>query len=207
MQNDYQQGVCLFVKTHHHFLKTPNNLRQRENLHFRMHNLRKWGQGAVLLIRNPYKSVISYWNHRQASNELDTLQNLERSLYTKKFRDFAREEFIIWQDIAFDWLVVSPELLVIHYEDFVDDTASELRRVHRYLNNFPVDPKRMKCILNNPNGNFKRTGHTRDEFTKDPFEGLHEEFDATILRVQDMLIAKGHAPMPLQKYMYMAKKP
>jgi hypothetical protein len=39
----------------------------------------------------------------------------------------------IWLDIAMDWLTTSPDLLVLHYEDFLTDPVGGLESVHRFL--------------------------------------------------------------------------
>jgi hypothetical protein len=99
-----------------------------------------------------------------------------------------------------DWLTVSPELLVIHYEDFLTDATEQLRIVHNFLK-FPVDEKRIRCIHDNPYNKWKRlkkeTGFKNDPFAPDD---LHRIFDLAILQVQDVLRARGYRLIPINKY-------
>ena len=61
----------------------------------------------------------------------------------------------IWLDIAFDWLTLSPNLLVLHYEDFKSDPIEGLNQIHNFIK-YPTDPKRIKCRQQNPSTLFKR---------------------------------------------------
>ena len=50
------------------------------------------GSRHILLLRNPYESIISIYNHLEFDNEQDTLRTLKAKLATKEFRDFAKTE-------------------------------------------------------------------------------------------------------------------
>ena len=73
-----------------------------------------------------------------------------------------------------DWLTISPDLLVIHYEDFLTDATYELKKIHKFLK-FPVDENRIKCIRENPYNKWKRP-KKENNFKKDPFQedNLHQ---------------------------------
>jgi hypothetical protein len=100
-----------------------------------------------------------------------------------------------------DWLSISPDLLVVHYEDVVADSAGELERVHRFIR-FPMDAKRIQCIRDNPYNKWKRQKKDLKGFKVDPFEDLHQSFDSAILQVQNELIARGHKLIPIERYLH-----
>ena len=100
-----------------------------------------------------------------------------------------------------DWLTTSPELLVIHYEDFLTDPTSELESVLEFLR-YPVDPKRMECIRDNQFNKWKRFKKESDGFKSDPFEDLHRIFDSAIRQVQDELKYRGYKTIPIEKYQH-----
>ena len=60
----YKQGAGLLVKTHHGVLKTTGQGRSRDLASWRMAHIRRFKGRGMLLLRNPYTTVISHWNHR-----------------------------------------------------------------------------------------------------------------------------------------------
>ena len=97
-----------------------------------------------------------------------------------------------------DWLTISPELLVIHYEDFLTDPISELESVLAFLR-FPPDEKRIRCIRENPYNKWKRV-QRESGWKANPFSGLHDVFDPAIRQVQEELQARGFKLLPVDKY-------
>ena len=100
-------------------------------------------------------------------------------------------------DVALDWLSLCPRLLVVHYENFLEDRVRELGKIHRFLN-FPADEKRLKCIALHESQTFRRKHKNKvpsDAFSSD----LIEEVDRGIMRVQKVLRRRGLEPMPLEK--------
>ncbi len=53
----------------------------------------------------------------------------------------------IWKDVIFDWLAVSPRLLVVHYENVIENPIMELERIHDFLR-IPMDKvRRFRWVL------------------------------------------------------------
>ncbi len=90
----------LFLNTHHERNVASNTKplspRQREPFAWRMQNLARIGRRAVLLMRDPYESIVSSWTQSwwiaMASEGLTSNDDLEGSLRTQAFRDFAENE-------------------------------------------------------------------------------------------------------------------
>jgi len=49
-------------------------------------------------------------------------------LQSELFRDYVRSEVKLWEEIYQDYLTISPELLVVHYEDLKRNLANEVIR-------------------------------------------------------------------------------
>ena len=93
-----------------------------------------------------------------------------------------------------DWLTISPDLLVIHYEDFLTDATYELKKIHKFLK-FPVDENRIKCIRENPYNKWKRPKKGND-FKKDPFreDNLHQVTVLFIVGCRGVVQLEGMLP-------------
>ena len=50
-----------------------------------------------------------------------------------------------WRDIAIDWLVTSPKLLVVHYEHLLNDPEIQLRRIIAFMG-LEADEERFSCM-------------------------------------------------------------
>ena len=155
---------------------------------------------ALLLIRNPYEAIISFWNHDRSgtydSSSDYGILNLQDSLHTDKFIDFAKTEIVLWEEIYLDYLSAGTHLEVLHYEDMKEDIEREVRRIHEYLQ-IPVDETRLECAFMIPKERFKRKNlHYSDPFTTE----LHLMFESAMRNVQNMLIWRNLKPLPLEKY-------
>ena len=101
-----------------------------------------------------------------------------------------------------DWITISPRLLVLHYEHFKTSAGivKQLERVHRFIN-YPVDDKRIECIVKHPATNFKRKW--KPKITKETFNReMRVKIDSVIAEVQTLLREHGHELMPVDKYAF-----
>jgi hypothetical protein len=92
---------------------------------------------VLLLIRNPYDSIDSYWNLCCTNTHTRTLDESVYKKYASKFESLARNEIQIWCKFYYYWLDLcrkeSVSLLVIRYEDLILDPESEMHRVIAFL--------------------------------------------------------------------------
>ncbi len=87
-------------------------------------------QNQILMLRNPYESALSYWNHlraRDSSGPGLRREDLLRSLKSDAFCRFAANEARLWRTLALDAAAVSPEVHLMHYEEFREDPVRHLR--------------------------------------------------------------------------------
>ncbi len=126
---------------------------------------------CILLLRNPYDAIASWWNHvRSRSHEspgLDT-EELEESIRSAQFCNFSAQEATLWRNLALDYLTLCGDKLVVFYENVVRDYEPELLRILRFLR-VPLGQDRLDCLRRHP-----LTKHKRDRSRKEPKEHFCE---------------------------------
>ena len=125
---------------------------------FRLDNIIYFQGKGILLIRNPFDAILSAFKHKKfgthSSSEVAFKTNILKSLNfqnnvnikidVNEFDRVAKEFINIWREIVEQWVELG-EVLVVHYEDVVDDKVAEVERILRYLEFIP-DKRRMECM-------------------------------------------------------------
>jgi hypothetical protein len=189
--NDHVPGADLLVKSHHmQFLRGGRRQAEgREGLSWRLDNLRYFGAEGVLLLRSPWSAIRSSWNHLQNTVDLE--------LGSPEFQRFAVAEVAKWRDLAADWLVASPHLLVLHYEHLLEDWQREVRRAVAFLGLEP-DEERLDCMRGRTFEAFLRR---RPAVAGSPYSSTTAaRVQAAVGEVQELLAARGQEPLPLHLY-------
>ena len=106
---EYSDGSTLLQKTHH---AMPQS--KIFKLEWRLDHIRKFGGRAVLVVRNPYKAIISFYNFYQTGSQKKSV-SAER-LQSKDFHNFVRDGAERWLELIQDWLLFSTDLHVVMYE-------------------------------------------------------------------------------------------
>ena len=92
---------------------------------------------VVLLVRNPYDAIDSYWNLCCTNTHTSSLDESVYKKYAAKFESMARHEIKVWCDFNYYWLDVcareSIPLLIVRYEDLILSTEKEMQRVIGFL--------------------------------------------------------------------------
>jgi hypothetical protein len=189
-------GADLLVKSHHvQFVRQVGLIRQeaRKTLPWRIDNLRYFGGDGVLLLRSPWAAIRSSWNHLQVQMHYA----VDTELGSPEFQRFAMAEAAKWRDLAADWLVASPRLLVLHYEHLLEDWEREVRRVVTFLGLEP-DEERLDCMHGQSFEGFLRQ---RPAVARSPYSGpTAARLRAAVGEVQALLAARGQEPLPLHLY-------
>ncbi|XP_077167196.1 sialate:O-sulfotransferase 1 isoform X3 [Paroedura picta] len=118
---------------------------------------------AILLIRNPYKSLVAEFN-RKCAGHLG--HATDRNWESKEWPDFVSSYASWWASHVLDWLKYGKHLLVVHYEDLKQNLLPQLHKMVAFLN-ISVTEDRLLCVENNRDGNFKRSGVRQKRF--EPF--------------------------------------
>ena len=143
-------GRAIFTnKTNHYGLK------------WRQDHVRQFAGGGILVIRNPYTAIISFWNYEKTRTHSVFAE--KNSFCSVQFREFAFKSisrcrlegdallwkassvckpchtsltclFVSrWHELAQDWLAWAPRLQVVLYEDLVLDPVRETQNMLTFL--------------------------------------------------------------------------
>nr|XP_012634608.1 WSC domain-containing protein 1 isoform X3 [Microcebus murinus] len=119
---------------------------------------------AILLIRNPYRSLVAEFN-RKCAGHLGYAA--DRNWKSKEWPEFVNSYSSWWSSHVLDWLKYGKRLLVVHYEELRRSLVPTLRQMVAFLN-VSVSEERLLCVENNKEGSFRRRGrrpHDPEPFT------------------------------------------
>ena len=104
------------------------------------------GTKVLLLVRNPYDAIDSYWNLCCTNTHTRSLDESVYVKYATKFENLVKHEIEIWCKFHYYWLDICEKenvpILIVRYEDLVLDTEGEMMRVMEFMmdgNNNVVD--------------------------------------------------------------------
>ncbi|XP_026903592.1 WSC domain-containing protein 1 isoform X2 [Acinonyx jubatus] len=146
---------------------------------------------AILLIRNPYRSLVAEFN-RKCAGHLGYAA--DRNWKSKEWPDFVNSYAAWWSSHVLDWLRYGKRLLVVHYEDLRRSLVPTLRDMVAFLN-VSVSEERLLCVENNKEGSFWRRGrrpHDPEPFTPE----MRALIDGYIRTVDRALREHGGAGLP-----------
>jgi len=88
---------------------------------------------AVLLVRNPYDAMDSYFNLMSTNTHTTSVTKEDRKKHAKIFADMARKEVLVWRDFHEFWLKQKIPLLVVRYEDLIRWTTKVIGKVVKFV--------------------------------------------------------------------------
>ncbi|XP_056140795.1 sialate:O-sulfotransferase 1 isoform X5 [Lampris incognitus] len=150
---------------------------------------------AILLIRNPYRSLMAEFN-RKCAGHLGHATDAQWK--SKEWPDFVASYAPWWASHALSWLKFGRRLLVVHYEELQKALFPQLRRITSFLN-VTVTEERLLCAQTNQDGHFKRLGSQRPSFH--PFTpDMRRMIDSFIHTVDQALKGRNISGLP-QEYL------
>nr|XP_055052760.1 WSC domain-containing protein 1 [Misgurnus anguillicaudatus] len=150
---------------------------------------------AIVLIRNPYRSLMAEFN-RKCAGHLGYAS--DQHWKSKEWPEFVGSYASWWASHVLDWLRYGKRLLVVHYEELQESLVPTLRTITSFLN-VSVSEERLLCAECNKDGHFKRSGARRPTF--DPFTpDMKRLIDGYIGAVDQALRASNHTGLP-QEYL------
>ena len=167
------------------------------------------GKG-ILLIRNPFKAVLSTFRHNtfgiHANSHIGLKINImsslkyqgddERRINAKEFEKVALKHIAVWRELIENWVKLG-EVIVVHFEDVVDDKVAEVERILKYLN-FAPGKRRLECMKYARLDFYRRHGKKMKQ--KLYTEQLENIFWTNIANVNSLLLQYGHRGIPYSKY-------
>ncbi|XP_043239222.1 WSC domain-containing protein 1-like [Amphibalanus amphitrite] len=195
----WSQGIGIVSKTHYY--PEPWNVTEAEDA---PHGLSPFPSDrprrAVLLIRDPFKSIISlrkYGETRSVRNEKD-MTYLYRG---EDWLNYAMHLPHVWFNMNAEWLQATNETHVVLYERLRQDPMGELRALLRFLQVEP-DRRRLECLRGELEGiaHNHRHGVVPDGETY-PLR-VRAELWSYIHQLHWLLRDRGYPGLPLQQYSF-----
>ena len=127
---------------------------------------------------------------------LQSKQDENKMINVEHFETFALRHINLWREIIEHWITLG-EVLVVHFEDVVDDKVFEVERVLGFLNT-ALDKRRMEC-MKYASLDFYRL---RSKMVEQNLyaEKLSSMFKKNIHIANDLLLQFGHRGIPYAKY-------
>uniref|UniRef100_A0A673Y0X1 WSC domain containing 1 n=1 Tax=Salmo trutta TaxID=8032 RepID=A0A673Y0X1_SALTR len=148
---------------------------------------------VILLIRNPYRSLMAEFN-RKCAGHLGYAT--DQHWKTKEWPEFVGSYASWWASHVLDWLRFGRRVLVVHFEELQTALVPRLRSITSFLN-ATVTEDRLLCAESNQDGHFKRSGARRPTF--DPFtHDMRGLIDGLIRAVDQALRDSNHTGLPLE---------
>nr|XP_019941066.1 PREDICTED: WSC domain-containing protein 1-like [Paralichthys olivaceus] len=150
---------------------------------------------SILLIRNPYRSLMAEFNRKCAGHLGHATDTQWKS---KEWPEFVSSYAPWWASHALSWLKFGHRLLVVHYEELQRDLLPQLRLITGFLN-VTMTEERLLCAQSNQDGHFKRSVAQRPSF--DPFNpDMKQMIDSFIHTVDEALQSRNFSGLP-QEYL------
>jgi len=204
---EWNDGTTLVQKTHlrtshifedgyfnQHFYKAIGIY---DNLLWRKDYINQFEGRAIVIVRNPFKCIISYWTFTRHGHT-EKLDDKD-SLLSKEFRYFALVGINRWLELITDWIDYGSEVYFLFYEDMVDNPIQEMRNLLEAVGIEP-DEGRMKCLEKDHEGRFHRTTHV-DSSNPYPVDHQHLFRNLIDIAASRLLAATGRT-LPKHKYEY-----
>ena len=191
---NFSDGSTILQKTHHRAIY-PYGYRQY-NLTWRIEHINEFYGRAVVVVRNPFNSILSYWNFYRTGSQTATAD--KNTLLTKEFQDFAFVGINRWYEIINDWLIYGKDVYFVFYEDLKDDPVKEIRALFDHLG-IELDLNRLECIKKHLTGKFKRKNHVEENLYSFDHRAL---FKLVIDAASKRIVEKTGRSLPLHKYTF-----
>ncbi|CAL4065893.1 unnamed protein product, partial [Meganyctiphanes norvegica] len=174
-ENPYHNTTCV-VKTH----TLPNRDYKRK-------------RPAIMLIRDPMRSIVSYWNWKKVSDrsQRHTASVNNDTLFSPEFRKFASREISTWERHYTNWISHLPNLLPVYYEYLRDDPVKHIRDMLSYMK-IKTNEDRLGCVSSHLDGKLKGGQRVVDPYTLEQKSRLKRAVENVSTKLQD----RGLPPLP-----------
>lgn len=88
---------------------------------------------AVLVVRNPYDAMWSYFNLMMSNEHTKSLTEEQRVKSAHAFAEMAKKEILVWRDFHEYWLQQKIPILVVRYEDLIRYTDKVMSKVIKFV--------------------------------------------------------------------------
>ncbi|XP_037790990.1 WSC domain-containing protein 1-like [Penaeus monodon] len=147
---------------------------------------------VILLLRNPAKSIVSYYNYVSSPGGKRWIYNVSyKSYFKQSFVRFANRQLPAWKKLARNRLLYSRRILVIPYEELREDPIAQVRRALAFLG-VPADEARLACLQNHLKGPAMGLQRQVDPYSPEQKMAIKK----AIANVSDLLQKRNFPPLP-----------
>ncbi|XP_037779457.1 WSC domain-containing protein 1-like [Penaeus monodon] len=147
---------------------------------------------VILLIRNPAKAIVSFFNYVNGEGEEKWTRNVSYdSYFTKDFSEYFDLQLTKWMKLAKDRLLYSQRLLVIPYEELQEDPMAQVRRALAFLG-VPADEGRLACLRRHTEGLMLGLQRQVDPYTSEEKAAMAK----AVAEVSELLRERNLPPLP-----------
>ena len=94
---------------------------------------------AILLVRNPYDAIDSYWNMNATMSHTQTVIDSVYSQYRQEFENLVENDILVWLKFIDFWVRKSDvPVLIVRFEDLIADTKREMIRMIEFTTGEPI---------------------------------------------------------------------
>ncbi|XP_077870609.1 sialate:O-sulfotransferase 1-like [Saccoglossus kowalevskii] len=163
---------------------------------YKCHNILKTCNYGILLIRNPYDSILSYYSFLKSG--MMGFLPLESYRNSTAWTKFARKKISGWRALMNQWDKAAYPFPVVHYEEQLKRPIPSVERMLNFMN-ITLTQERLQCLQYNINGKFHR--QHPEKFHYDPYTTeLHYLIDDHIHAVNKMLESRDISPVHAPAY-------
>ena len=122
---------------------------------------------------------------------------MDSNIFSPSFQKFAWEEADRWLEVITDWVVLSTNLHIVHYEKLSENWEQELVLILKFLDlNF--DETRMECTKK---AMLERLKRNKTKLLKNPYNArLSKKINDAINSANTLLVKYGYQQLPLDLY-------
>jgi len=161
---NFTDGSTLVQKTHHRAIFTDKT--DHYDMGWRVNHVRQFVGGGILVIRNPYQAIISFWNWEKTNKH--SIFASTKSFCSLEFSEFVYKSIGRWYELIEDWIQFGENVQITFYENLVQNPIIEIIKMFSYLK-LPIDKARFKCLSRHLGGNF----HRNNTLEVNPFTQEH----------------------------------
>ena len=147
---------------------------------------------AVLMVRSPYRAILSEYNREQSRGHTSAPKNNFNSNdpnWNKFFNIFIRKWELSIRNWMEDYTNKGGQVHVMCFEKTVENPVSEVEKMVKFME---VDFNRPFCVEGNTEGNFKRRAGPKVDYTVYFSDVYRSKAELAIARVKEMLRKGGH---------------
>lgn len=100
---------------------------------------RYMAQRAILVVRNPWDVIDSYWNLNLTNTHTEKVTDEIYNQFQDFFAELAANEMKVWLDFHNFWFSTSIPLLVIRYEDLILNPRPEMEKILQFYTSSAID--------------------------------------------------------------------